>query len=90
VGEPRLLVCLYGPPLLHVDLKFMSIEELLDRIEDPAILWDRDRALRSAMSRSKAEYPPPRFQWIEDRFWVWVHYIAVKINRGELFEAIAP
>src|SRR2546425_11313654 len=88
VGEPRLLICLYGPPLLHVDLKFMSIEELVDRIEDPAILWDRDSALRSAMSRSKAEYPPPRFQWIEDRFWVWVHYIAVKINRGELFEAI--
>src|SRR5262245_37178745 len=22
VGEPRLLICLYGPPLLHVDLKF--------------------------------------------------------------------
>jgi len=21
VGEPRLLICLYGPPLLHVDLK---------------------------------------------------------------------
>src|SRR5690349_1382831 len=23
VGEPRLLICLYGPPLLHVDLKFV-------------------------------------------------------------------
>lgn len=22
VGEPRLLICLYGPPLLHVDLKY--------------------------------------------------------------------
>jgi len=22
VGEPRLLIALYGPPLLHVDLKF--------------------------------------------------------------------
>ena len=88
VGEPRLLICLYGPPLLHVDLKFMSTDELLHRVEDPTILWDRDGALRSAMARSKAEYPPPRFQWIEDRFWVWVHYIAAKIERGELFEAI--
>ena len=88
VGEPRLLICLYGPPLLHVDLKFMSIEELVDRIEDPAILWDRDGAVRSALASSTADYPPPRSQWIEDRFWVWVHYIAVKIHRGELFEAI--
>jgi predicted nucleotidyltransferase len=88
VGEPRLLICLYGPPLLHVDLKFMSTDEFLHRVEDPTVLWDRDGALRSAMSRSTAEYPPPRLQWIEDRFWVWVHYIAVKINRGELFEAI--
>ena len=66
----------------------MSTDELLHRVEDPTILWDRDGALRSAMARSKAEYPPPRFQWIEDRFWVWVHYIAAKIERGELFEAI--
>ena len=34
------------------------------------------------------DIPQPRFQWIEDRFWVWVHYIAAKITRGELFEAI--
>ncbi len=25
VGEPRLLICLYGLPLLHVDLKFVSL-----------------------------------------------------------------
>jgi len=40
------------------------------------------------MAAARAVYPPPQFQWIEDRFWVWVHYIAVKIARGELFEAI--
>ena len=88
VGEPRLLISLYGPPLLHVDLKFMSTEELVHRVEDPEILWDRRGAVRSAMAEARAVYPPPRLQWIEDRFWVWVHYIAVKIARGELFEAI--
>ncbi|PYN79583.1 MAG: oxalate:formate antiporter [Candidatus Rokuibacteriota bacterium] len=88
VGEPRLLICLYGPPLLHVDLKFMSTEELAHRVEDPQILWDRRGAVRSAMAVARAVYPQPRLQWIEDRFWVWVHYIAVKIDRGELFEAI--
>ena len=28
VGEPRLLICLYGPELLHVDLKFMDLAAL--------------------------------------------------------------
>ena len=25
VGEPRLLICLYRSPLLHVDLKYVSL-----------------------------------------------------------------
>ena len=88
VGEPRLLICLYGPPLLHVDLKFLSTQELAHRVEDPAILWDRDGEVRLGLSRGRAIYPQPDPQWIEDRFWVWVHYIVVKIARGELFEAL--
>src|SRR5690606_35876422 len=28
VGEPRLLICLYGPPLIHVDLKFVTPSNL--------------------------------------------------------------
>lgn len=87
-GEPRLLICLYGPPLLHVDLKFLSTDEFVHRVEDPQILWDRDGALHAVMAKARAVYPQPRLQWIEDRFWVWVHYIAVKTARGELFEAI--
>src|SRR5262249_60521776 len=35
-----------------------------------------------------ARYPAPDWQWIEDRFWIWVHYGAAKIGRGELFEAL--
>jgi len=41
-----------------------------------------------ALARGVARYPQPDLQWIEDRIWVWVHYITCKINRGELFEAI--
>jgi len=88
VGEPRLLICLYGPPLLHVDFKFVSTDELAHRVEDPDVLWDRHGEVRAVLVRTKAVYPPPRFQWIEDRFWAWMHYTAVKIARGELFEAI--
>jgi predicted nucleotidyltransferase len=88
VGEPRLLVCLYDEPLLHVDLKFVSLDDVSIRVEDPAILLDKEGRLRKALEAGKPEYPSPDRQWIEDRFWAWVHYVLVKIGRGELFEAI--
>jgi hypothetical protein len=69
-------------------LKFVAPDELAPRVEDPRVLWDRRGRVREALTKGKAEYPAPRAQWIEDRFWVWMHYIAVKIARGELFEAI--
>src|SRR5688500_10412887 len=28
VGEPRLLICLYGPPALHVDIKVVALGDL--------------------------------------------------------------
>ncbi len=88
VGEPRLLICLYDNPLMHVDLKFVSVGDLEHRAEDPLILWERDHALTRAMSRRRARFPLPDPQWIEDRFWVWIHYAATKLARGELFEVI--
>lgn len=88
VGEPRLLVCLYGPPLLHVDLKFVALPDLAVRVEDPVVLWQRETRMRRALDDGVARWPAPDLQWIEDRFWVWVHYLATKIARGELFEAV--
>ncbi|MCX6024475.1 MAG: oxalate:formate antiporter, partial [Chloroflexi bacterium] len=88
VGEPRLLICLYDAPLLHVDLKFVAVDSLADRVEDPEVLWGRDGALRSTMALRPAAWPRPDLQWIEDRFWVWTHYVAVKLGRGELYEVL--
>ena len=88
VGEPRVVICLYEDPLLHVDLKFVSIDDVATRVEDPVVLWERDGRLSRALAHGKAEYPSRSPQWIEDRFWIWVHYAATKIARGELFEAI--
>jgi len=42
VGEKRLLICMYDEPLVHVDIKFVILEELKQRVENPIILWDRD------------------------------------------------
>ena len=52
------------------------------------MFWDRDGEVRHALAAGPAVYPSPDLQWIEDRFWVWVHYAATKIGRGELCEAV--
>ncbi len=87
VGEPRLLICLYGPTPLHVDLKFVSLDDAANRIEDPAILFERDGRVTAALAETPPVPPVPDYQWVEDRFWIWIHYGATKIARGELFEA---
>lgn len=89
VGESRLLVCLYDNPLLHVDIKFVTLEEFEDRVEDPVILFERESALSQVIAAHPSRWPEPDPQWIEDRFWIWVHYIAGKIGRGEFFEALS-
>src|SRR4051812_25578434 len=89
VGDPRLMVALYDYPLLHVDVRFVNLDELSMRVEDPVVLWERDGALHKALMRTTSQWPQPSWQWIEDRFWIWVHNGATKIFRGELFEALA-
>lgn len=88
VGEPRVLICLYDDPLLHVDIKFLTLEEFSNRIETPVILADTAGMLQQALEISEAKFPYPDYQWIEDRFWTWVHYALLKIGRGEYLEAI--
>ncbi len=88
VGEPRLLICLYDSPLVHVDLKFVSLNDAGKRIEDPIILYQQGTELSKVFSKEIAVFPTPDLQWIEDRFWVWVHYGAGKIGRQEIFETI--
>lgn len=88
VGEPRLLICLYDDPLLHVDIKFLTLEEFAFRVEEPVILSDVYGQLAQSLQVTSAEWPMPGYQWIEDRFWIWIHYGLTKLGRGEYFEAI--
>lgn len=89
VGEPRLLICLYGPPLLHVDLKFVTAPDLHRLIERPAILFSRDRpGTEARLADALVAWPDMTPEWFEGRAWVWLHYAATKLARGELFEAI--
>jgi len=87
VGEPRVLICLYDNPLLHVDIKFLTLDEFRQRIETPHILLDTGGQLQKVIEQTESKFPYPDYQWIEDRFWVWVHYVLQKIGRGEYVEA---
>jgi hypothetical protein len=90
VGAPEMVIALYGPPLLHVDLKFTTAARLAERrVEDPAILWERAGALTAALGAGAPHWPAPDPQWLEDRFWTWIHYTACKLGRGELFETLS-
>ena len=88
VGEPRVLICLYDNPLLHVDIKFVTLEELVPRVETPYILLDKGGLIQNKFDNSTDQFPNPDYQWIEDRFWIWVHYALLKIGRGEYLEAL--
>ncbi len=90
VGEPRLLICLYGPPLLHVDFKFVAADDLAGFVERPLLLWARaPEAMQRRLDGLEIKEAPRDAQWFEDRAWVWLHYSATKIRRGEYFEALA-
>ena len=89
VGEPRLLICLYGDLPVHVDLKFITADALDVLVERPAILWARDETVGRRLDAARIVWPNRPADWFEDRFWTWVHYGAVKIGRGELFEALS-
>ncbi len=87
--SPRLLICLYGPELLHVDLKFVTLDMLTQRVEEPAVLFTRDHlALEQQLAKYSAQWLDMTPEWFESRAWIWLHYAVVKLGRGELFEAI--
>lgn len=88
VGEPRVLICLYDNPLLHVDIKFVTLDEFRQRIETPVVLLDKGGKIQKVLEQTEPKFPFPDYQWIEDRFWTWVHYALLKIGRGEYLEAL--
>ncbi|QHJ11651.1 hypothetical protein FX988_01886 [Paraglaciecola mesophila] len=91
VGEPRVLICLYqeGEELLHVDLKFVALPDVAQRVDNPIVLWEEESQLTRLYQSDEGHYPMQDLQWFEDRFWVWIHYGAARIGRGEFFETLA-
>jgi hypothetical protein len=66
----------------------LTLPEFYSRIENPVVLFERNNQLTDIINTTKAEWPQPDLQWIEDRIWTWVHYVAGKAARGEYFECL--
>jgi hypothetical protein len=88
VGEPSLVIALVGDPARHVDVKCVRAAEQGHRVEDGVIVWQRGTAVDDARRGTEPAWPAPDPQWLEDRFWVWLHYAAAKAGRGELLECL--
>jgi hypothetical protein len=88
VREPRLHLCLYGPPLTKIDIKFVTVPDLALRVEDGVIAWERHGVVTAAYARSAATWPRFDPEWAEERFWTWIYTAATKIGRGELLACV--
>lgn len=89
VGEPRLIVSVFGEAeIVHVDFKFVSLPDAAQRVDNTQVVWERGSLLSDIFKTQAPHYPQPNAQWIEDRMWIWTHYAATKIARGEYFETL--
>ena len=50
--------------------------------------YGEETEISALLEETSPAYPSSSPQWMEDRFWVWVHYSATKLGRSELFELI--
>ncbi len=57
VGEEQLLICLYENPLLHIDLKFVKLAVFNTRVENPVIIWEREKVLTKICESTSANWP---------------------------------
>ncbi|MGV3527193.1 MAG: oxalate:formate antiporter [Candidatus Sericytochromatia bacterium] len=87
VGVPSLMICLFGPDLIHVDINFLALQTPY-QVGAHTTLWQRHPHFAQILQGKQQPAPALDPNWIEDRFWVWVHYLASKIGRGEYFEAL--
>jgi hypothetical protein len=87
-GEAAGFVCLYEEPLIHVELKLISRSIFAKTATDPLVIWERNGYLSRVLTETGTRPPAPfDLQWMEDRFWIWMHHAAMKLGQGGLFEA---
>ena len=81
------LSCLYDEPLRRIDLRLLPTDGVA-LLHAPQILWDRDETLAKELAKHRDVTPPLDLQWMEDRFWLWLHGAAEALRQGAIFEAL--
>ena len=70
-------------------MKFLVRADLDQLVERPLVLWARNpAAIELTLDKAEIVWPDRSPDWFEDRAWIWLHYGATKLQRGELFEAM--
>jgi predicted nucleotidyltransferase len=89
VGLPHMLIVLYED-LVHADFEPVRISDVGTRNAGLSthVLWERDRAISTALDARYEEDRAVELAWLEDRVWTWSWYVQTKILRGELYEAL--
>ncbi|CAI1148843.1 aminoglycoside 6-adenylyltransferase [Serratia liquefaciens] len=89
VQEERLIICLYGKELLHVDVKFVTLKQKNISLTELDVLWARDHIkINAFLNKRENVYTDKDITWFNERVWIWLHNCICKYHRGELFEAI--
>jgi hypothetical protein len=83
----REITCLYDEPLRRIDLRLLPTDGAA-MLHNPKVLWERDGALTNELAKYRDQVPPIDLQWMEDRFWLWMHSAATALKEGAVFEAL--
>lgn len=82
----RELICLFDDPVDRIDLIVMPLENL--PLTYSTILCQKGKALTDLLAGQRTVPPHVDLQWMEDRFWVWLHSAANSLREGALFETL--
>lgn len=95
-GSPRLqllaaieLARQEGPVAGRLSRLFVRPSDLTVFVERPKVLWARYSDAHSRfLDNATVAWPNQSARWFEDRAWIWLHYGATNLQRGELFEVM--
>ncbi|RZA09244.1 MAG: hypothetical protein EOP11_02365 [Proteobacteria bacterium] len=83
----REITCLYDEPLRRIDIRLLPLDGVAE-LHRPKILWEKEGALRAEIGKHRDPNPVLDLQWMEDRFWIWMHGAAEALRAGAVFEAL--
>ncbi|MGL4589174.1 MAG: hypothetical protein ACRCUP_02960 [Mycoplasmatales bacterium] len=92
VGEPRLEICLFkvSGDLLQVDAKFVELTDFKNQRDKIKLLFDKTKQVdQKIINQKTCEVQTIDWNFVNQKFYKWIHFGIVKLARGEIHEAIS-